>query len=166
MCSHRNAPLQIISGEMVDDIDGVDLFNNSNDKLGQGRFGLVKRAAWGTGKNPEVAIKRVDILPKLINTIKNELFILYGLTADKIHPDALGLKGSSMDPTPNELRKYRIYPSLIACVQDGDHLYIVQEMIDETSLADKDVRQKIRKDRPQDIFLCCTRALRLLRCFS
>lgn len=128
MCSLRNKPVKILYGDSIDEVDVVDLFTGSEAELGEGGFGMVKRAFWGTKKHPEVAIKRVDISPDHMHIINNELIILDGL---KVHT---------------------ISPALIACVQDGEQLYIVQELIDGTSLADTDVRKKLRTDRPQDIF--------------
>jgi serine/threonine protein kinase len=128
ICTLRNDALNILYGDPVDNVDVVALFEASTDKLGRGAFGLVKKAPWGSRRISQVAIKKVQNLESHNKIIYNELVILNGL------------------------KSYSVSPALIACVQDGKSLYMVQELVDGASLDDDTVMDKIINDRAVNTF--------------
>lgn len=128
MCSRRGEPVKILFGDKVGDVDVANLFNLSKTNLGKGGFGVVRQANWETKQHPKVAIKRVEIKPEHMGIIRNELVILDGM------------KSSTY------------FPSLIACVQDENHLFMVQELIEGSSLAKDTIIEKLSKERPKNTF--------------
>lgn len=127
-CSLHGESLKVLKGEIDPDFDVVDAFEKNDKVLGKGGFGEVKKIKLKSPGYRYAAVKKVKISESTALDIGRELYIL------------------------NKFGSANIATTLLACVQNGDSLYLVLNLIKGKSLAKNNNQKRIRKMLPSKAF--------------
>lgn len=127
-CTMKGEKLKILVGKADPDMNVIKAFEDSEQKLGEGGFGLVKKIKWGETPYRFAAVKKIKFNADIAFEIGRELYILN--------------KFSGNDFTTK----------LLACVQTDDELYLVMNVIYGKSLEEWDNQKIIRSMLPSQTF--------------
>lgn len=121
-CSKPDQLVKNLTNNQDLEIDVEKLYIDSNDELGKGAFGIVKKISW-PGLDKKVAVKKVEIKTNSsTQDLEKEIWAL------------------------KKMNKYDITPQFIACINQNDKtFYFVQELVDGWPL-DNLIKKETNKD--------------------